>query len=73
LRVKDTSTRDTIQAWRVVQIWVKTQNDKRMPSLASLLEQDAKPKIQSREEQFEAIKMLSQMYGGKIVELKRSA
>ena len=42
---QDERDRDVILAWRIMQIKVKTQNDKRMPDLKSLLSRE-EPKDQ---------------------------
>jgi len=42
LRHQDEHDRDMTLAWAVVQIYVRTTNDKRMPELASLLSDSGK-------------------------------
>lgn len=71
-RQQDQSTRDVVLAWQVVRVYVQTQNEKRVPMLASLLPRD--PSVvsagQSYAEQRSALQVLSQMYGGPIVTLE---
>jgi len=43
LRRRDQFERDTVLAWQVNRIHVQTHNDKRLPSLAYLLEPQTKP------------------------------
>jgi len=57
-----------VLAWRVVNLYVQTQNEKRVPSLASLLRDPSEaPTVQTFEEQKAALTILSQMYGGALV------
>jgi hypothetical protein len=74
-RARDRFDRDTLQAWQVVRIYFQSMNDKKMPAIDSLMSDRAaaQPRVQSREEQLEALKMLSQMYGGKLITITRPA
>ena len=78
IRVKDAHRRDVIKAWRQMRIEILTGNTKKLPALQSLFEDEGlsekpAPKVQSYEEQKAALQMLSGMFGGKIIQLERSA
>lgn len=73
----DQTRRDTVHAYKAVEIYVRTQNERRMPSLRSLLPdltigRSKKREIQSYEEQRANIMVLSQMFGGQVREVPAS-
>lgn len=64
MRRKDDYERDTIQAWNVERIHVKTRNDKRMPDLHTFL--TGKAKKQTPEDHERALRFLSEQHGIKL-------
>jgi hypothetical protein len=71
MRARDYHDRDVTLAWQAVRIYGLALAGK-MPDLKSLMS-DAAPAqtIQTYEEQLEALKMLSGMYGGKLITVVR--
>lgn len=65
-RAEDEYDRDVVQAWRAVQIFVRTQNDRRMPSLKSLLTAHGRrpaARQQTLAQQRSVLHLLSAKYG----------
>jgi hypothetical protein len=64
LQREDEHDRDVVLAYHIVHIYVKTQNDKRMPTLSTLLHGARRSSgRQSIAAQRSALQMLSQKYG----------
>lgn len=62
IRQREESDRDLILAWQVTYIWLKTQNDKRMPSLKQLLARGKSVRTGSREQQLAVYQQISETF-----------
>lgn len=62
MRQRDQVDRDLVQAWHVTYVWLRTQHEKRMPSLKQLLAhgKTARP---TRDQQLALYEHYSQLYG----------
>ena len=74
MRARDEFDRDTTLAYQVVKIYFQSTGDGKMPALDSLLsDKVTAPAVQTYDEQLGALKMLSEMFGGKLITLRRPA
>lgn len=63
-RSKDDYRRDVTQAWQTVRVYIQTKNDKRMPSLQSLIDgTEPRKERQSVSQLKSAVMALSREYG----------
>lgn len=64
IRQREDADRDLILAWHVTYVWLKTQHDKRMPSLRQLLSrgQDRAERPGTREQQLAVYQHISETF-----------
>lgn len=63
-RARDDYRRDVTLAWNIVRVYIKTKNDKRMPSVQQLLGSEGRTKDRQNVAQLKsALTILSGQYG----------
>lgn len=63
IRQHDQLDRDRILAWSVIYVWLKTEKDKRMPTIGELLQLGKGPARQTPAQQRAVLYQLSEQYG----------